>query len=281
MSGLGAALAAKPLLALGLTLACEALILPGAYLLQSSHQTPVPVEVDGTLRWITARGETVDEILKREMFLAGRRDIVLPDRATLARNAKKIRVVRVDVRRFTTLRRIPHRISTRTTSRLHVGEMIDLVVGSDGLKRQDEMVVYHDGKEIDRWSTIENLVRRRQDGKVLVGASTEKRAYMMRRRMKASKTLALKATAYNAGPESCAPYDDGYTSQGFKAVYGVAAVDPKMIDLGSELYIEGYGYAVAVDTGPAIKKKRIDLCYDSLEEARAFGRKSVRVYVLQ
>lgn len=237
--------------------------------------------MDGTVRMVSVGGETVGEILKKESFLTGRRDIVLPDRGSLAREAQKIRVVRVDVRRFTTLRKIPHKISTKTTSRLHVGEIIDLVVGTDGLLRQDEMVVYHDGNEVDRWSTLENLVRQRKDGKVLVGNSMEKRSYMMRRRMKAARTLALKATAYNAGPESCAPYDDGYTSQGFKAVYGVAAVDPKMIALGSELYIEGYGYAVAVDTGPAIKKKRIDLCYDSLEEARQFGRKSVRVYVLK
>ncbi len=54
----------------------------------------------------------------------------------------------------------------------------------------------------------------------------------------------------------------GLTATGIRAKYGVVAVDPRIIPLGTRLYIPGYGYAIAADTGGAIKGRRIDLCID-------------------
>ena len=71
-----------------------------------------------------------------------------------------------------------------------------------------------------------------------------------------------------------------------RARYGVIAVDPRVIPLGTQLYIEAvdgswtYGYAVAGDTGGAIKGARIDLFYDSHAQAISFGRRAARVYIL-
>ena len=61
---------------------------------------------------------------------------------------------------------------------------------------------------------------------------------------------------------------------------GIVSVDPRLIPLGTRLYVEGYGYAVADDVGGAIKGHRIDLAYDSRSEALQFGRQTVKVYVL-
>lgn len=72
----------------------------------------------------------------------------------------------------------------------------------------------------------------------------------------------------------------GITATGIKATYGVVAVDPKVIPLGSRVYIPGYGFAVAADTGGAIKGQKIDLCMENYDEAIGFGRRSVEVYVL-
>ena len=63
--------------------------------------------------------------------------------------------------------------------------------------------------------------------------------------------------------------------------YGVVAVDPRVIPLKSLVYVEGYGFAIAADTGGAIKGKRIDLCYPSRAMAKRFGRRNVRVHLLQ
>lgn len=74
--------------------------------------------------------------------------------------------------------------------------------------------------------------------------------------------------------------DYGITATGVRAHYGIAAVDPNVIPLGSKLYVEGYGYCLAADTGGAIKGNKIDLCFDSYGEAANYGRKNVTVYVL-
>lgn len=95
------------------------------------------------------------------------------------------------------------------------------------------------------------------------------------------RTLTMTATAYDPGPRSCGPRATGRTAIGMRAGYGVVAVDPRTIPLRSKLYIEGYGYAVAGDTGGAIKGKRIDLGHNSYREALRFGRKKVRVHVLK
>ncbi|NGQ95305.1 hypothetical protein G3578_09075 [Brevibacillus sp. SYP-B805] len=62
---------------------------------------------------------------------------------------------------------------------------------------------------------------------------------------------------------------------------GIVAVDPKVIPLGTHLYIEGYGYAVAADIGSAVKEKHVDVFLPSLQAALAYGRqKDTKVYIL-
>lgn len=58
------------------------------------------------------------------------------------------------------------------------------------------------------------------------------------------------------------------------------AVDPNVIPLGTYLYIEGYGYAVAADTGGAIKGNIIDVYFDNPDECYDWGRKTVNVTVI-
>ncbi len=72
----------------------------------------------------------------------------------------------------------------------------------------------------------------------------------------------------------------GRCANGMRAGYGVVAVDPRLIPLGSKLYIEGYGYALAGDTGGAIKGHRIDLGNTTYREASDVGRRAVTVWVL-
>ncbi len=84
------------------------------------------------------------------------------------------------------------------------------------------------------------------------------------------------ATGYSPFEGSAA----GRCANGMRAGYGVVAVDPRLIPLGSKLYIAGYGYALAGDTGGAIKGHRIDLGNTTFREASSVGRRSVTVWVL-
>ncbi|MFR3909803.1 MAG: 3D domain-containing protein [Clostridium paraputrificum] len=89
-------------------------------------------------------------------------------------------------------------------------------------------------------------------------------------------TYQMEATAY---------YGHGITAMGTKPVrdpngLSTVAVDKTVIPLGSKLYIPGYGYAIAADTGGAIKQMKIDLFMNTREECYAFGRRNVTVHVI-
>lgn len=92
----------------------------------------------------------------------------------------------------------------------------------------------------------------------------------------ANTVLTMVATAYTAACGGCS----GYTKLGKPAGYGIVAVDPRVIPLGSQLYIPGYGRAIAGDTGGAIRGNRIDLGFDSTSDAFQFGTRPIVVYVL-
>lgn len=96
----------------------------------------------------------------------------------------------------------------------------------------------------------------------------------------AVKELHVESTAYTAYCSGCS----GTTATGINLRANpnakVVAVDPDVIPLGTKLYIEGYGYAVAGDTGGDIQGRRIDVFMSDREEALDWGRKTVKVKVL-
>jgi len=79
--------------------------------------------------------------------------------------------------------------------------------------------------------------------------------------LKYTKKLSVFATSYDSTCYGCS----GTTALGLKAGYGVIAVDPQVIPLGSKVYVPGYGIAIAGDTGGAIKGNVIDLGFDSIK----------------
>ena len=83
-------------------------------------------------------------------------------------------------------------------------------------------------------------------------------------------TLTVSATAYSL---------PGYTSSGLPVGWGVVAVDPSLIPLGTHMTIPGYGEAVAADTGTAIIGARIDLWFPTLAQAQAWGRRTVTITI--
>ncbi|MGJ7909620.1 3D domain-containing protein [Neobacillus sp. LXY-1] len=96
----------------------------------------------------------------------------------------------------------------------------------------------------------------------------------------ATQEITVKATAYTASCEGCS----GVTATGVDIKENpeakVIAVDPKVIPLGSTVYVEGYGQAIAADTGGAIKGNRIDVFIPSEEDAMEWGKKEVTVKII-
>ncbi|WP_085993956.1 3D domain-containing protein [Oceanobacillus senegalensis] len=94
------------------------------------------------------------------------------------------------------------------------------------------------------------------------------------------KKMTVTATAYTANCEGCT----GITYTGVDLNKNpdakVIAVDPDVIPLGSEVYVEGYGYATAADIGSAIQGSRIDLFIPELSDAKEYGVKDVEITIV-
>lgn len=158
--------------------------------------------------------------------------------------------------------------------------------GEVGEKSVTYKVKYQNGKEVSREVVSETLIKAPVDKIVeygdtdVKGTSTSDKASFSYKYV-----IECKATAYDLSAEENGGYA-GQTATGVPLDKGVIAVDPRVIPLGSRVYIEAldgswsYGYAVAADTGGAIKGKRVDLCYRTRSECIQFGVRNCRVYVL-
>jgi 3D (Asp-Asp-Asp) domain-containing protein/septal ring factor EnvC (AmiA/AmiB activator) len=83
-----------------------------------------------------------------------------------------------------------------------------------------------------------------------------------------SRTITVSSTGYSLS---------GHTATGIPAGWGVVAVDPTVIPLGTRLRIPGYGRGVAADTGGAVQGASIDLWFPTLAQARAWGRRTITI----
>jgi len=92
-------------------------------------------------------------------------------------------------------------------------------------------------------------------------------------KMNVSRSLNSESTAYT--------FTGNKTATGIVPRQGIIAVDPKVIALGSKVYVEGYGYAIAADTGGDIRGNRIDVFFPTLRQCINWGRRVVRIYVIK
>ncbi len=94
---------------------------------------------------------------------------------------------------------------------------------------------------------------------------------------KVKKEMKVNASAYSSQDPNCSKY----TSTGQLLRKGIVAVDPKVIPLGTKMYIPGYGYGIAADIGSAIKGKKIDVAFETRKEALKFGRRDIVIKILE
>jgi len=172
---------------------------------------------------------------------------------------------------------IPAPVRFAFSDSVGTGRLIKKQGGSPGSLNRVYRVTLKNGKPIGK-SLLKEERREPEPTMFLMGKSgfTASRGSYVRH-----KVLTMSATAYDPSPATIGPGATGRTRTGRIAEYGVVAVDPRVIPLNTIVYVEGYGFALACDTGGAIKGNRIDLCYDSRSVANSYGRKRVRVHVLQ
>ncbi len=182
---------------------------------------------------------------------------------------------------------IPFRTVTAESQSLLEGTTKVTSNGSEGVLTKKYEVFLNNGVEVSRTELSSEVTKNPVNKVISVG--TRPHPGQAPRNYKA--VLTCTATAYDLSYESCGKYpgDRGYgiTATGTYAKYGTVAVDPRVIPLGSKLYIEtsdgsfAYGYATAEDTGGAIKGNKVDLFFPTYNECISFGRRSVKVYILE
>ncbi len=173
---------------------------------------------------------------------------------------------------------IDFQTTTIETDELFVGETKVQTTGETGRHEVKVTKTYYNGELIERIEEELQLLREPVTEVVLVGTKV-KSTFELGKTTDVSNLSYSEKITMNASAYTTEGYT-GYTASGRVAQVGVVAVDTSVIPFGTKLYIEGYGYAIAGDTGGAIKGNKVDLYMNTTKECLNFGRQNVEVYVL-
>ncbi len=174
---------------------------------------------------------------------------------------------------------IPYKTIFRATSDLKSGQVKVQQKGVNGKVDTTYEITFRGGKAVSKKALFSVRVEPVSAVKLFGGSSrtklTSRGSYVRGQ----GTVVSMIATGYDTS-QATIPGGSGRTATGIRAERGVCAVDPRVIKLGTIVYVEGYGEAICADTGGAIKGNRIDLCFDSRREALNWGRRTVKVHIL-
>lgn len=241
----------------------------------------VTVKADGVeTSFKTVKCLASEAVAKAEISV-GEKDIMSVSADSVLTQDTVIEIARVATDTLKKTETIKFETIKKETDKLYKGETEVETKGENGKKEYIYEITLTDGVETDRKLVSEKVVKEPVDKVVLVGTKEKPKVTTSSTPTSYKAVYQMNATAYTYGEDG-----GNSTATGVRPYRGVVAVDPKVIPLGTKLYIETadgkliYGEAVAADTGGAIKGYKIDLFFESKGEVRSFGRRTVNVYVL-
>ncbi|QHE50618.1 G5 and 3D domain-containing protein [Pontibacillus sp. HMF3514] len=229
--------------------------------------------------WTTAN--TVGEFLKQQEISLGELDKLKRDKqAKLSKEQASVTITRIEKVTDVVEEQVDYAVVTRKDSSMPKGNKKVVQNGEEGKVVKHYEVTLKNGEEVDRKLVKEETAKESKQKIVAVGTKVIQQNVSRNNNDSVQKTLYMEATAYTAFCDGCS----GITRTGINLRANpdrkVIAVDPNVIPLGSRVWVEGYGYAIAGDTGSAIQGNRIDLFVPSRSDALSFGRRRVQVKVL-
>ncbi|MDF2505611.1 3D domain-containing protein [Clostridium sp.] len=235
--------------------------------------------VDGKDIKVKSGEDSVEDMLKAECIKLSDSDKVKPSKNDSIKNGMKVVVTRVSTQKLVEAKPIDFETVVQNDNNMGNDEKQVIQQGVAGSKEIITNVTYEDGKEVARNIVSEVVKSEPVKAVVKVGTLGVVNANRGGKATYKSKINA-KATAYTADLRF------GITASGTRTKrdsngYSSIAVDPRVIPLGTKLYVPGYGYGIAEDTGGLIKGNRIDLFFTSETECENWGIRPVDVYILK
>ncbi|WP_431028573.1 ubiquitin-like domain-containing protein [Lysinibacillus sp. LZ02] len=233
-------------------------------------------------RQVWSTSTTVANFLKQQDITLDEFDRVEKNMEDVITPNDKIAVVRVEKVTDVVEESIDFAVEKKNDSSILKGKEQVVTAGQKGTVERTYEVVKENGKIVTKALKSEKVIKEPTTKVVAVGTKVVT-ASVSRDNSSApagGKEFYVTATAYTPNCNGCT----GITATGLNIKANpnmkVIAVDPNVIPLGSKVWVEGYGYAVAADTGGAIKGNKIDILVSSKSAAKSWGRKKVRIKVL-
>jgi uncharacterized protein YabE (DUF348 family) len=236
---------------------------------------------------------TVSDAIKKAGVKVGAEDIVTQPLTKTVVQGLNIQIKRVTYKEVQQNEVINNKLVQQSSPLLNIGKTKVIDPGANGQYTITLKLRSVDGSVVAQDVIKKEVTKAPKDGKILVGTNTktpvtrlDSAGQVLTNRSEAlrySKCLTGMATAYYAAPGAG-------TATGRKAAVGNVAVDPNLIPYGSRLYIVAadgsfiYGYAVAADTGGFINNGSgilTDLYFSSKAECGMFGKRKVKIYILE
>ncbi len=259
--------------------------------IEIKRAVPVSIKVDGKEFDVKSYKNTVKEVLSDNGISVDENDkFVGSQLGDKIVSNMDISIIRVDQKTVVESTPVPFKTITKENNRVDKGVKNTVREGKEGVREKTFTVVFENGKQITKQLVKDVVATNPLDKIVEVGTVLN---YKTSRgdTLRFSKVMSMRATSYTASfaDTGKSPGDPGFgiTATGARVKKGIIAVDPKVIPLGTRVYVEvpgmaaDYGYAVAADVGGAVKGNTIDVYLDSTSASNAWGVKKVKVYILR
>ena len=256
-------------------------VLQDGTVIQVTRAFPVTIEVDGRTYPIQTTHDKVSNILADAGIALVGLDYTIPDDEIEIHADAVIQVIRVteDFRFEDTV--IPYDTVYQANAEMEIDNRALVSAGAPGILRQQLHTRYENGVPVTETIDSERVAQAVVNEVIDYGTNIVIRTINTPDGpLEYWRVVRMKVTGYTAATSGKARDDPGYgiTASGLQAGKGVVAIDPQVVPFRSNVYVEGYGQAVAGDTGGLVKGRIIDLGFD--EGAYETWRGQVDVYYL-
>lgn len=245
----------------------------------------VALKVDGVELEIATRAQNVASFIQEVGVYIGPHDMVKPSINTPINVVREVEVLRVEHQYITQTRELD--LVTRYDSRLDIPVGIERVVekGEAGLIEETIRIVIVNGEEANRVIAAEKVIREPKNKVIALGVQdmeTKEGVTFSFTQFFDDAELTAYAAGFKHTNKNPGDYWYGMTFTGTEVADNrTVAVDPKVIPLGWWIYVEGYGFLRAEDTGSAVRNKRVDIYFSDEDYVDNFGlKRNAKVWII-